>query len=141
MLAPAAAADPRSAVLAVVDAMIARCNADSAPGVDAHFASPSIVVDDFEPFLWSAPHAARRWWADVDRALAAGHVAHLHLVRGVPTSFTIDAHGDESYLVIPLNLTYTVRGKPASERGLWVLTLRLLGGTWKIVSAAYGQRP
>jgi hypothetical protein len=132
---PAAAAERNAAVMATVDGVLAAADADNASRLNFYFASSANVVDDFPPFAWSGADAGARWWTASDKDAAKHGVAHVHATLQPVTHFVVT--GDDAYVVAPLAITYTVKGKAAHTDGLWTLTLHQTGGSWKITSATW----
>jgi hypothetical protein len=132
---PVAASGPNAAVMATLNGVIAAADADDASQVNSYFASSANVVDDFPPFSWSGPAAGARWWSTSDKDAAKHGIAHVQAVLQPVTRFAVA--GDDAYVVAPLAITYTVKGQPARTSGLWTLTLRQIGGSWKITSATW----
>lgn len=132
---PVAASETDAAVMAALNGVIAAADADNASQVNSYFALSATVVDDFPPFSWSGSDAGARWWSTSDKDIAKHGIAHVHAVLQTVTQFAVA--GDDAYVVAPLAITYTVKGQPARTSGLWTLTLRQMGGTWKITSATW----
>lgn len=135
LASPATAAGPGGAIMATVNGAIAAANADSAAGVNAYFTPSSSVVDEFAPYHWSGPSAAAAWWTALDRMDVATHTVHLHATVQTITQFHVT--GNLAYVVVPMSITFTARGKPGHEMGLWALTMRRTGSTWRIATAAW----
>ena len=132
---PAAAAGPSAAIMATVNGIVAAVNADKAADVNSYFSSNGHIVDDFAPYVWNGADAGSRWWTASDKDLAKNGVASLRAT--VQTITRYGAVGDDAYVVVPLSLSYTMKGKPARASGLWTLTLHQTGGSWKITSATW----
>jgi hypothetical protein len=132
---PAVAAGPNAAVMATVNGVIAAADADNAGQVNSYFASSAHVVDDFAPYVWSGSDAGSRWWTASDKDAAKHGVTDLRATLQPITHYGVA--GDDAYVVLPLALTYTLKGKPGHTNGLWTLTLHQSGGSWKITSATW----
>jgi ketosteroid isomerase-like protein len=74
----------------------------------AYYTSDAVVVDEFAPYVWTGPTAATQWWAGVDKQMAQ-----------------MGAN------------TISAKGKPGHETSLFTLTLRRIGGTWKIATQTW----
>lgn len=121
--------------MATLNGVIAAADADNASQVNSYFVSSATVVDDFPPFSWSGPGAGARWWSASDKDAAKHGIAHVQAALQPLTHFAVA--GDDAYVVAPLAITYTVKGQPARMSGLWTLTLRQIGRSWKITSATW----
>jgi hypothetical protein len=133
--APAAAAYPDAAIMATVHGVVASLNVDKPNVVGGWFAPRSVVIDDFAPYSWSGLNAAVRWWTALDTANAKAGLANLRITARPVTQFDVSA--DIAYVVVPLDLSFTLKSKPQRQSGLWALTLHRSGGRWAIVSASW----
>lgn len=133
--APAGATSVNGAVQAPIAGAIAAANADNLAALNSYFARNAVVVDEFAPFVWSGPDAARRWWAAMDSTNAAEHVSAMHVQMQEITRANITRSG--AYVVVRLGITWRDHGKPWRETGLWALTLHPSANAWKIVSASW----
>jgi hypothetical protein len=130
-----AAAETNTAVMATVNGVIAAADADNAGQVNSYFASSSTVVDDFPPFSWSGAGAGARWWTASDKDAAKHGIANIRATLQPVSRFAVV--GSDAYVIAPLTIAFTVKGKPAHSNGLWTLTLHQTGGSWKITSATW----
>jgi ketosteroid isomerase-like protein len=128
-----------SAVKETISGAVAQINADNALALGQYFASNAIVIDAAAPYQWSGANAAQRWWQDVDSGMARAHIAGTQVKLG--TVSTMQISGDNAYVVVPMVISYTVQGKPATSNGLWTLTLQRSGTDWKIVTASHAVEP
>ncbi len=132
LAAPAAAATPLAVLMVPIKAMIAATNANNIAGIDAYYTSDAVVVDEFAPYRWAGQAAATQWWNGVNKNTAQLDSANVQAT--VQTVKHYQVAGDNAYVVVPLHITYTLKGQPAYENGILALTLRREGGTWKIAT-------
>lgn len=137
LCAPAAAAPPPPAIMATINGALARGNADDASGLNAYFTASSIVIDDFPPYLWTGPNAAAKWWHALDSLNAMLHVTKLHFTIGNVTQ--VYSSTGVAYASVPLTITYLYKGTPQKDTGMWAVTLKQTGATWKIVSGSWAS--
>jgi ketosteroid isomerase-like protein len=135
LAAPAAAKSVAAAVMAPISAMLAATNADKGAELAAYYTADAVVVDEFAPYAWTGPTAAAQWWAGVDKQMAQMGTKTIHAVAQPIKHY--DVTGDSAYVVVPLSISYVVKGKPGHETGLFTLTLRRSGGTWKIATQTW----
>jgi ketosteroid isomerase-like protein len=135
LAAPAAAKSPPAAVMAPINAMLAATNADKGAELAAYYTPDAVVVDEFAPYAWTGPAAAAQWWAGVDKQIAAMGTHAIHAAAQPIKHF--DVTGDSAYVVVPLIISYAVKGKPGHETGLFTLALRRSGGQWKIATQTW----
>lgn len=127
-------AQPPSAVMAPVRAMLAITEGKSALDIDSLFTADPVVIDEGAPFLFTGAHAASRWWSGVRRTLTRMHVGSLTVTPGAPVEFVQRA--GSAYLILPV----TLRGagpKPLHESGMLTFTLQQVGSHWKISSQVW----
>jgi ketosteroid isomerase-like protein len=133
----AAAASSTAAIITTIRGAIGAANADDATKVNSYFTPVSDVVDDFAPYHWGGSNAAAAWWSALNRVNGAMHVTGIHAT--ILTVAQLRVSGDNAYAVVPLSISYLLKGKAGRERGLWTLTLRRSGVLWKIATAAYAD--
>jgi ketosteroid isomerase-like protein len=134
---PARAAAPPADIMAVVNGVVAATNADSAQRVGRYFSADAVIADDTPPFVWAGPDAGVQWWNTVHADLARMHSAHLHATMRPIARYHLA--GDSAYVVVPLSLAVTASGKTQHILGLWTMTLRRAGGSWKITTASFAD--
>lgn len=92
-------------------------------------------MDEFTPYAWTGPTAATQWWAGVDKQMAQMGTKTIHAVAQPIKHYSVT--GDSAYVVVPLYISYAVKGKPGHKTGLFTLTLRRTGDTWKIATQTW----
>jgi len=135
LAAPVAAKSVPAAVMAPIDAILAATNADKGGELAAYYTSDAVVVDEFAPYAWTGPTAATQWWAGVDKQMAQMGTKAIHAVAQLVRHYNVT--GDSAYVVVPLYISYAVKGKRGHETGLFTLTLHRSGGTWKIATQTW----
>jgi ketosteroid isomerase-like protein len=136
LAAPAAAATPPPDVMAPINAVLAATNADKIAGLDSYYTADAVVVDEFAPYVWTGQTAGTHWWTALDRLGVQMGSSAVHATALAVEHFEVK--GDSAYVVIPLEITYTLKGKPQHETGLWTVTLRRSGGAWQIATQTWG---
>jgi ketosteroid isomerase-like protein len=132
----AASGGPSDAVMQPVNALLAAANADDAAAMDRYVTGDAIVVDDFAPYRWTGPHAARQWWTDIDALFAKVGITQVHATASPVTQYSVSP--DEAYVVVPLSVSYLLKGKAAGNTGLWTCVVHRYGASWKVAVAAWG---
>jgi hypothetical protein len=127
----AAAADVQPAV----DAFVAALNGtDPAPFV-AVFAAEASIADTLGAFNWQGAGAPARYFAALQKEVAADGWAGLQLApRGAQTEMDKGGH---AYVALPLFVNYSVKGVKKQDQGIFTLTLTNAGKEWKITSATW----
>lgn len=131
-----AASGPSRAVMAPIQAVAAATNADKARSMDAYFLPNAVVVDEFPPYMWSGANAASRWWTAFDM-LGSKLGATNFRATALPIKQS-NVFGNAAYVVVPVVITFAIKGKPQRETGLWTFTLQRSGAAWKIATVTWG---
>ncbi|MFN2527433.1 MAG: nuclear transport factor 2 family protein [Candidatus Baltobacteraceae bacterium] len=134
--AQASPAGLNAAMMLPITRFVAATNADRASGFDGYFTDDAVVVDNFAPYEWTTANAGHRWWSEFRALRAKIHFGNIHVAAQPITQFTLSAFG--AYVVVPLEISFTIMGKPHRQTGLQVFTLRLVGTEWKIATATWG---
>lgn len=127
---------PGDAVLQPVDALIAATNANDAVAMDRYVTGDAVVVDDFAPYRWTGPHAARQWWTAIDALFTKAGITKFHATASPVTQYSVS--GDAAYVVVPLAVRYALKGKAAESTGLWTCVVHRSGAGWRVAVAAWG---
>lgn len=107
-------------------------NAGDTTKAAAAYTPSATIIDEFAPHIWNSFGA---WAHDADVSFKADGVTGLHIALS-PASFTnVDAkHG---YGVVPSVLTYKVKGKPTTEKGMFTVSTAKEATGWKITGWAW----
>lgn len=131
----ALASAPPASVMATVHGVVAAANADNTTRVGSYFVRNAVLVDEFAPYVWTGRDAAAHWWQAMDRMNASTHVTDMRIAVARVTQANIARSG--AYVVVQMLITWRDHGKPWRESGLWALTLRNTGSSWKVASASW----
>ena len=124
-------------VLVPIEAFVRASNAGDRAAVIAAFTTDSTIVDEYAPFLFSAPHAAAKWYDGSGPDQTSHGVTDAHSSIAAPKLVTVA--GTRAYVVVPSVYAFKVHGKPAKETGLMACTLVRRGTQWKISSMAWAK--
>ena len=95
--------------------------------------APSVsIIDEFAPHHWSS---FAGWLHDAGAWFKAGGVTDLHIEYGTVGDTVIGAK--QAYAVVPTTLTYNVKGKPTTEKGIFTFALTKAKAGWRIASWAW----
>lgn len=137
--APPAAAPAEDKVLAPFRAFMDALNTGDTKAAVAAYTSDAVIVDEFAPFLWRGNKAFADWHADLIVAEKALGMANLHEAAAAPTQFEIEK--DMAYAIIPTHLTFTEKGRHATEDGTYTVTLTLTKAGWRMTSCTWTTKP
>ncbi len=137
--AAAAAAPP--ALADTVKTFVQTCSATDAAGFAALFTNSASITDELPPYHWQGKDMATAYIAALKDAIKTSGWDHFALVaNGAPAE---EATGGFGYATVPLFVNYVLKGKPAQDVGIFTLSLKQVGRSWKITSAtwAYTKPP
>ena len=141
LISPALAAAPaeaaRDTVLAPFHAFIDGFNKGDMKAAAAPYADDAVIIDEFPAFLWRGK-AFAGWAADLAATWKAGGITGGHMALAAPTQFA--AANGVAYAIIPAHLTFTEKGKPGSEDGVFAVTLKQMKPGWRITAWAWTTR-
>ncbi len=126
-----AAAPAEAEVVAPFHAFIDAFNKGDMKAAAAAYAPHAVIVDEIPPFLWRH-RAFAHWSAALEAAWKEGGLTSGHLTLAAPTQFA--AGTTMAYAIIPAHLTFTEKGKPASEDGTFTVTFKPAKQGWRISS-------
>lgn len=100
-------------------------------------ASPASVIDEFPPHHWQGATACADWFRAFDAVAKGAGITNATVTLGKP--WHVDVSGDVAYIVAPATYAYKVRGKPASESGIFTLSLTRGAAGWRITAWAWAK--
>lgn len=111
-----------------VDAM----NAGDAKKAGGEFTASATIIDEFAPHIWNS---FASWGRDADASFKAEGVTDFHIALS-PVSFkNVDAK--TGYGVVPSTLTFKVKGKPTTEKGMFTFSTKMTEDGWRITGWAW----
>lgn len=130
-----ALASPAEDATAAITTWLDKFNAGDNAAFHAGHAANAVIVDEFEPYLWTGANASQRWIEDFGKDAAAGGITNPRLDYAAP----IRASGNDSaaYIVIPTIYRMTQGGKAKSAAGTMTFIMTRVGNDWKIASWTY----
>jgi hypothetical protein len=125
---------PGDAIMAPLNTEIAATVANNAAAMGGLFTPDAVVVDDFAPYVWTGANAGSQWWTAFQAVAAKAGLTHVYATAQPITQYNVSE--TSAYVVVPLVITYELKGKPQRQTGLWTFTLRK-APTWKIVTLTW----
>jgi ketosteroid isomerase-like protein len=123
-----------AAVRAYVDAF----NNGDAKAMTAVCADPMQILDGMSPHVWQGPTATDDWWRDVLKEGKHIGASGYNIALGEPRH--VDVTGDYGYVVVPVAMTFILRGKRVRQTGAgWTVALRRLGTEWRLTAWAWAK--
>ena len=101
-------------------------------------ADEASVIDDFPPHEWQGAGACGKW-ADGFNAVAKKEgITDARIVLGTPRH--VDVTDDYAYVVVPVTLISTQKGKQKTLPGLFTAALHKETVGWRITGWAWADR-
>ena len=126
-----AAAPSQGTVLAPLHAFVDGFNKGDVKAAAAAYAPDAVIVDEIPPFEWRGK-AFAGWSKALAKAWKAGGLADGHMTLATATQFSVEK--GMAYAIVPAHLTFTEKGKPASEDGFLTATMKRFKRGWLIRS-------
>lgn len=135
IVAPARA-EPVEDATAAVTSVLDKFNAGD---IDAFFAAHqdgAVIVDEFEPYLWSGPGSVQRWAADYMRDAEKRGISGGRMDYAAPIQAT--SNGTSAYLVLPTTYSFIQNGRKMASKANMTFIMTRRDTIWKITSWTYG---
>jgi hypothetical protein len=107
-------------------------NAGDMTKAGAAYAPSATIIDEFAPHMWTSFDT---WAHDADTSFKAEGVTELHIALSPPSFKNMDA--SFGYAVVPSVLTYKVKGKSATEKGMFTFSTAKSASGWHITGWAW----
>jgi hypothetical protein len=107
-------------------------NAGDTAKAAALFTPASSIIDEFGPHIWKS---FADWNRDLAAFFKAGGVSDFHIA--IATESFKDVGATHGYGVAPTTLTYKVKGKPTTEKGLFTFSTAKTADGWRITGWAW----
>ncbi|HEX3674886.1 MAG TPA: hypothetical protein VHU87_11485 [Rhizomicrobium sp.] len=129
--APAQAA-PAEPALAPFSQFVNAMNAGDTAKAAATYAPTVTIIDEFGPHIWNSFAA---WDGDLGTSFKTNAVSDFHIAAAAVSFKAVSATA--GYGVVPTTLTYKVKGKPVSEKGLFTFSTAKGASGWRITGWAW----
>ncbi|HEY5338142.1 MAG TPA: hypothetical protein VIJ85_08070 [Rhizomicrobium sp.] len=107
-------------------------NAGDTNKAAALFVPSAPIIDEFSPYAWKS---FGDWNHDFSAFFKAGGGSDFHMTVSAPSFKNVDAtHG---YGVLPTTLTYKIKGKAVTEKGLFTVSTAKAMDGWHITGWAW----
>ena len=111
-----------------IDAM----NAGNTAKAAATYAPSVTIIDEFGPHIWNS---FAGWAGDLGASFKTGGVTDFHIALS-PVSFK-NVNAASGYGVAPATLTFKLKGKPMTEKGLFTFSTAKSAAGWRITGWAW----
>jgi len=97
-------------------------------------ADEMVILDDIPPYQWRPPGACQKWWVAAEKS----GITNTKTTLGKPRHFEVT--GDRAYVVIPVDITYTIKGKAKKQSGATVTaTLKNGDSGWRFIGWSWAD--
>jgi hypothetical protein len=107
-------------------------NAGDMAKAAALYATSAPIIDEFAPHHWNS---FGDWTRDFGNWAKANGVEGLHIALSEPSHKEVGA--GQAYAVVPTTLTFKMKDKPGSEKGLFTFATEKTASGWRITSWAW----
>ncbi len=115
--------------MAAINQAVIDFNKGDYNGWAAACASPSQIIDDFPPHVWSGPTACSDWVTAFQAFVKKNKMTSMTVIFGTPWKMAIA--GNVAYVVLPATLHFNQNGKPMKLLGsVMTIALKKSAGGW-----------
>ncbi len=134
-----AIAGPAPGPTAPIDELFAAFNSGSGAEVYAAYAPDAQIVDEFAPFHWTPPSAAKAFWAAFTAADKSEKLTAIHLAHEPFAYLTYDDAKKTAYVVTTTTFAFKLDGKPCKETGRWTFVVEKTNAGWLIERSTWSR--
>jgi ketosteroid isomerase-like protein len=138
MCAPAASATAAGPT-APIESLFSAFNTGSGAELYAAYAPDAQIVDEFEPFHWTPPSAAKAFWAAFTAADKSEKLTAIHLTHAPFAYLTYDDAKKTAYVVTTTTFAFKLDGKPDKETGRWTFVVEKTNTGWLIERSTWSR--
>jgi ketosteroid isomerase-like protein len=137
LLSAAPASEDRADVVATIHQFGDAFNRGDGKAAMALCSEHAVIIDEFPPYLWSGTGCAK-WMDDYDANAKKNRITDGHVVLGAASH--VDFTGNLAYVVMPIDYTFRMKGKPQREIGsLLTIVLEKSATGWQITGWSYSK--
>lgn len=123
-------AGPQAAVMATVDAALNAAQSGDIKTMRTEYLPNCSFVDEFAPYQWSGQGSMDAYFASAAEMYKQTGMSGTKVSRGAPKFVNVTS--TNAYVVVPLEVQATVKGKPYRAGGTLVFALQHTDAGWKI---------
>lgn len=128
----------KSEVVSMVTRFVEAFNKGDAAGIVTSCAEKTAIIDEFPPYEWQGEGACMKWLNDWSVDAETRVITDAWVTLGDPRH--VDVTGDRAYVVMPVDYTFKMDGKPMKETGSRLtLVLRHGEAGWKATSWTWSK--
>jgi hypothetical protein len=136
--APAASATATGPT-APIESLFSAFNSGSGTELYAAYAPDAQIVDEFAPFHWTPPSAAKAFWAAFTAADKSERLTAIHLTHAPFQYLTYDDAKTTAYVVTTATFAFKLDGKPYTETGQWTFVVAKTSAGWLIERSTWSR--
>jgi hypothetical protein len=122
-----------------IEALFSAFNTGSGAEVYAAYAPDAQIVDEFAPFRWTPPSAAKAFWAAFTAADKSEKLTAIHLTHAPFQYLTYDDAKTTAYVVTTTTFAFKLDGKPSKETGRWTFVVAKTSAGWLIERSTWSR--
>jgi len=128
---------PQEAVLATVDAALDAAGSGDIKTMRTEYLPNCSFVDEFAPYQWSGQDSMDAYFASAAQMYKQTGMTGTKVSRGSPKF--VYTTSTSAYVVVPLEVQATVKGKPYRASGTLVFALQHTDAGWKIAMQTWAK--
>ena len=129
---PVLAQDNAKAAFAPMYQFVDGMNAGDMKKAAAAYTPSASIIDEFGVHHWTSFGS---WVQDAGAYFKAGGVTGLQIGLSKPSFQAVDAH--YAYAVVPTVLSFSEKGKPTKEKGLFTFSMAKTPAGWRLTGWAW----
>lgn len=136
-LAGLAVASDRTGVMRIVKQWNDGANTGNTKLALAACADQTSIIDDLPPYVWHGSGACSKWMTDAHAYFKKNEMINLVSTFGAPRH--INVSGNHAYVVMPVNLAYTKKGKLVKETATVTMVFQKFASGWRITGWSWAD--
>ncbi len=124
---------------APIDELFSAFNTGSGAELYAAYAPDAQIVDEFAPFHWTPPSAAKAFWVEFTATNKEEKLTAIRLTHTPYAFLTYDDAKKTAYVVTTTTFHYKLDGKPGSETGRWTFVVEKTNAGWLIERSTWSR--
>jgi hypothetical protein len=124
---------------APIESLFSAFNTGSGAELYAAYAPDAQIVDEFAPFHWTPPSAAKAFWAAFTAADKSEKLTAIHLTHEPFAYLTYDDAKKTAYVVTTTTFAFKLDGKPDKETGRWTFVVEKTNAGWLIERSTWSR--
>jgi hypothetical protein len=124
---------------APIEELFSAFNTYSGAKLSAAYAPDAQIVDEFAPFHWTPPWAAKAFWSAFTADCKSEKLTAIHLTHTPFEYLTYDDAKTTAYVVTTTTFNFKLDGKPDKETGRFTFVVEKTAAGWLIERSTWSR--